>query len=117
MTGESFTSTQNSPKNDEKTWDKMASCPTYSEESFTSTQNSPKNDEKTWDKMASCPTFSEEIRVVRIIDRLNVGGPAKHVTWLTTGLNPERFETTLITGVVPAGEGDMSYFAREAGAS
>jgi len=55
------------------------------------------------------------IRVVRIIDRLNVGGPAKHVTWLTAGLAPEEFETTLITGVVPAGEGDMSYFARAAG--
>ena len=59
----------------------------------------------------------EEMRVVRIIDRLNIGGPAKHVTWLTAGLDPERFETTLITGVVPAGEGDMSYFARAAGVS
>src|SRR5262245_3628301 len=59
--------------------------------------------------------MTEEIRVVRIIDRLNIGGPAKHVTWLTAGLNPEQFETTLITGVVPAGEGDMSYFARAAG--
>ncbi|HEY8461043.1 MAG TPA: glycosyltransferase family 4 protein [Blastocatellia bacterium] len=57
----------------------------------------------------------ERIRVVRIIDRLNVGGPAKHVTWLTAGLDPERFETTLITGVVPEGEGDMGYFARAAG--
>jgi glycosyltransferase involved in cell wall biosynthesis len=55
------------------------------------------------------------IRVVRIIDRLNVGGPAKHVTWLTAGLDPGRFETTLITGVVPESEGDMSYFARAAG--
>src|SRR2546428_6746837 len=55
------------------------------------------------------------IRVVRIIDRLNIGGPAKHVTWLTAGLDPERFETTLITGVVPEGEGDMGYFARAAG--
>jgi glycosyltransferase involved in cell wall biosynthesis len=55
------------------------------------------------------------IRVVRIIDRLNVGGPAKHVTWLTAGLDPERFETTLITGVVPESEGDMGYFARAAG--
>ncbi len=55
------------------------------------------------------------IRVVRIIDRLNVGGPAKHVTWLTAGLDPERFETTLLTGVVPESEGDMSYFARAAG--
>jgi glycosyltransferase involved in cell wall biosynthesis len=58
---------------------------------------------------------TERIRVIRIIDRLNTGGPAKHVTWLTAGLDAEEFETTLITGVVPAGEGDMSYFAREAG--
>ena len=57
----------------------------------------------------------ERIRVVRIIDRLNIGGPAKHVTWLTAGLNPDEFETTLIAGTVPEGEGDMSYFARAAG--
>ncbi|HWP46786.1 MAG TPA: glycosyltransferase [Candidatus Limnocylindrales bacterium] len=55
------------------------------------------------------------IRVVRIIDRLNIGGPAKHVTWLTSGLNPKEFETVLITGIVPWGEGDMGYFARAAG--
>jgi glycosyltransferase involved in cell wall biosynthesis len=55
------------------------------------------------------------IRVIRIIDRLNIGGPAKHVTWLTSGLNPEEFETVLITGTVPSGEGDMGYFARAAG--
>jgi glycosyltransferase involved in cell wall biosynthesis len=57
----------------------------------------------------------DRIRVVRIIDRLNVGGPTKHVTWLTAGLDPERFETTLIAGVVPESEGDMGYFARAAG--
>lgn len=55
------------------------------------------------------------IRVVRIIDRLNIGGPAKHVVWLTAGLNAAEFETVLITGTVPAGEGDMSYFARKCG--
>ncbi len=55
------------------------------------------------------------LRVVRIIDRLNIGGPAKHVVWLTAGLNSDEFETTLITGVKPADEGDMTYFAREAG--
>jgi glycosyltransferase involved in cell wall biosynthesis len=54
-------------------------------------------------------------RVVRIIDRLNVGGPAKHVTWLTAGLAERGFATTLITGRVPAGEGDMAYFAAEVG--
>jgi glycosyltransferase involved in cell wall biosynthesis len=55
------------------------------------------------------------IRVVRVIDRLNVGGPAQHVVWLAAGLNPGRYETTLVAGTVAAGEGDMGYFARERG--
>src|SRR5215471_5788830 len=55
------------------------------------------------------------IRVVRIIDRLNIGGPAKHVVWLTAELRKPGFETTLVTGTVPPGEGDMAYFADEAG--
>ncbi len=55
------------------------------------------------------------IRIVRIIDRLNIGGPTKHVVWLTAGLNAEEFETVLITGTVPEGEGDMGYFARTVG--
>lgn len=55
------------------------------------------------------------IRVIRIIDRLNVGGPAKHVTWLTAGLDPSEFETLLVTGTVPPGEGDMSWFAHQSG--
>lgn len=55
------------------------------------------------------------VKVVRIIDRLNIGGPAKHVVWLTAGLNRPDFSTTLITGTIPAGEGDMSYFAESAG--
>lgn len=57
----------------------------------------------------------QPIRIARIIDRLNIGGPAKHVVWLTSALNSDEFETTLITGTVPEGEGDMSYFARDRG--
>jgi len=53
--------------------------------------------------------------VLRIIDRLNVGGPAKHVVWLTAGLDREHYETSLVTGRVPQGEGDMGYFATSAG--
>ncbi|MEK6303089.1 MAG: glycosyltransferase [Acidobacteriota bacterium] len=56
-----------------------------------------------------------QVRVVRIIDRLNIGGPAKHVVWLTAGLAADSFETTLIVGTVPEGEGDMGYFASRAG--
>ena len=51
------------------------------------------------------------MRVLRIIARLNVGGPARHVVWLTEGLAREGFETLLVTGTVPPGEDDMSGFA------
>jgi len=51
------------------------------------------------------------IRVLRVIARLNVGGPAQHVVWLTEGLAKEGFETLLVTGTVPAGEEEMSGFA------
>jgi glycosyltransferase involved in cell wall biosynthesis len=51
------------------------------------------------------------MRVLRIIARLNVGGPARHVVWLTEALEKEGFETLLVTGTVPPGEDDMSAFA------
>lgn len=54
-------------------------------------------------------------KIIRIIARLNVGGPAKHVVWLTAGLQDAGYDTLLITGKVPEGEEDMSYFAAEAG--
>jgi glycosyltransferase involved in cell wall biosynthesis len=52
-------------------------------------------------------------KIIRIIARLNVGGPAKHVVWLTSGLREAGFETLLVTGKVPEGEEDMGYFAAE----
>jgi len=51
------------------------------------------------------------MRVLRIIARLNVGGPARHVVWLSEGLAKEGVETLLVTGTVPPGEDDMSGFA------
>jgi glycosyltransferase involved in cell wall biosynthesis len=54
-------------------------------------------------------------KIVRVIARLNVGGPAKHVVWLTSGLRDAGFQTLLVTGRVPEGEEDMSYFAAEMG--
>jgi glycosyltransferase involved in cell wall biosynthesis len=54
-------------------------------------------------------------RVVRITARLNVGGIARHVTWLTAGLDHDRYESILVTGTVPAGEEDMGQFARHQG--
>ena len=55
------------------------------------------------------------MKILRIIARLNVGGPARHVVWLTDGLRANGYDTTLVTGVVPPGEDDMTYFARSAG--
>ena len=55
------------------------------------------------------------MKILRVIARLNVGGPARHVVWLTEGLKPLGYETVLVTGVVPAGEDDMNYFAAASG--
>lgn len=55
------------------------------------------------------------MRIVRIIARLNVGGPARHVVWLTAGLSKAEFDTMLVAGTVPSGEEDMSYFAAKNG--
>ncbi len=51
------------------------------------------------------------MRVLRLIARLNVGGPARHVVWLNEALAAEGAEALLVTGVVPPGESDMSSFA------
>ncbi len=52
-------------------------------------------------------------KVIRIIARLNVGGPAKHVVWLTSGLLEAGYNSLLVAGKVPEGEEDMSYFAAD----
>jgi Glycosyltransferase len=53
------------------------------------------------------------MKILRIIARLNVGGPARHVVWLSSALNNEQYTTQLVAGSVPQGEEDMSYFADE----
>src|SRR3984893_13343926 len=55
------------------------------------------------------------MKIIRVIARLNVGGPAKHVVWLTAGLQSADCETLLVAGTVPAGGDDMGYFAEELG--
>jgi glycosyltransferase involved in cell wall biosynthesis len=55
------------------------------------------------------------MKVLRIIARLNVGGPAKHVAWLEAGLRGAGVESLLVAGVVPPGEDDMGYFAESLG--
>lgn len=60
-------------------------------------------------------TTPRPIRVMRIIARLNVGGPALHVTLLAERLRPPEFESTLVCGRIGPGEGDMAYLAEERG--
>src|SRR5438094_3203364 len=55
------------------------------------------------------------MKVLRIIARLNVGGPARHVVWLTSGMKPGGYGRLLVAGVVPPGADDMSYLAAQAG--
>ena len=44
--------------------------------------------------------------VVRVITRLNVGGPTRHVAMLLRGLDPARYRQLLVYGVADPGEGD-----------
>jgi len=55
------------------------------------------------------------MKIVRVIARLNVGGPAKHVVWLSKGLAAPEYDSILIAGTVPPEEDDMGYFATEMG--
>jgi len=52
------------------------------------------------------------LKILRIITRLNVGGPAQHAVFLTVGLNNSHLQSKLVFGAVNQSEGDMSYLAR-----
>ncbi len=45
-----------------------------------------------------------KVRVLRLISRLNVGGPAHHVLLLAQRLDPDQYETLLVAGQEPQGE-------------
>lgn len=55
------------------------------------------------------------IKVMNLIARLNVGGPAVAVTHLTEQLTAPDYESLLVCGTIEAGEGDMTYYAIERG--
>ncbi len=50
---------------------------------------------------------SHPIRVMRIIARMNVGGPATHVTLLNEGLTHLGYECLLVTGMETSREGTL----------
>ncbi|HVH52180.1 MAG TPA: glycosyltransferase family 4 protein [Gaiellaceae bacterium] len=59
---------------------------------------------------------SERIKVLRVIARLNVGGPALHVAYLTEGLADRGYDTTLVAGTLARGEESMAEVAERRGA-
>ncbi|HET9674277.1 MAG TPA: glycosyltransferase family 4 protein [Gaiellaceae bacterium] len=57
----------------------------------------------------------EPIKVLRVIARLNMGGPALHVTYLADGLRERGYETTLVAGSLARGEDSMEFVADDLG--
>jgi glycosyltransferase involved in cell wall biosynthesis len=60
----------------------------------------------------------ERLRVLRVIGRLNMGGPA-HQAALLSGrrFDPDRYETLLVHGSLPPGEESLADLAEEEGAT
>jgi glycosyltransferase involved in cell wall biosynthesis len=55
------------------------------------------------------------IKVLRVIARLNMGGPALHVAYLTAGLAKRGYDTTLVAGTLARGEDSMAFVAEGLG--
>jgi len=49
---------------------------------------------------------------MRVIARLNMGGPALHVAYLTAGLRERGYDTTLVAGSLARGEDSMAFVAQ-----
>src|SRR5688500_5600074 len=56
------------------------------------------------------------VKILRVIARLNMGGPAHHVGLLGGMLDPERYETLLLHGEVGSGEASLDDVVRARGA-
>jgi glycosyltransferase involved in cell wall biosynthesis len=54
-------------------------------------------------------------KILRVIARLNMGGPALHVAYLTAGLRERGYDTTLVAGSLARGEDSMAFVADELG--
>src|SRR3954470_14629799 len=61
------------------------------------------------------PNRNGRIKILRVIARLNMGGPALHVAYLSEGLRERGYDTTLVAGTLARGEDSMSFVAEELG--
>lgn len=56
---------------------------------------------------------AKKVKILRIISRLNIGGPSIHCSILMKEFNDDRYESKLISGSISASEGDMSYIIED----
>jgi glycosyltransferase involved in cell wall biosynthesis len=61
------------------------------------------------------PAYKNPVKILRVIARLNMGGPALHVAYLTAGLRDRGYDTTLVAGSLARGEDSMAFVADELG--
>jgi glycosyltransferase involved in cell wall biosynthesis len=59
----------------------------------------------------TAPSEQPRVKVLRVIARLNMGGPALHVAYLTEGLTKRGYDTTLVSGSLARGEDSMAFVA------
>jgi glycosyltransferase involved in cell wall biosynthesis len=57
------------------------------------------------------PSDAPRVKILRVIARLNMGGPALHVAYLTEGLTKRGYDTTLVSGSLARGEDSMAFVA------
>ena len=57
------------------------------------------------------PESEPRTKILRVIARLNMGGPALHVAYLTAGLRDRGYDTTLVAGSLARGEDSMAFVA------
>ena len=55
------------------------------------------------------------LKILRVIARLNIGGPARHVIYLTQRMNEGPFRTILVKGAEAEAEGTMEDLAEKRG--
>jgi len=60
-------------------------------------------------------TVSSSIRVLRVLSRMNYGGPSRHVINLTACLQKYGYETRLLVGIPESAEGSMLELAHSCG--
>jgi glycosyltransferase involved in cell wall biosynthesis len=59
--------------------------------------------------------MNRPIRILRLIARLNIGGPAIQAITLSSELSRDQYQTLLVCGSLSPGEGDMAYLALDKG--